>query len=101
MHLGRLVAQGELATLRAGTAPRVEVQTSQPAAAAAAFAALGLTDIHANMGTVTAQLGDIEAEAIVPALVHADVPIRGFRVAVAELEEMFVQMTGEGFDVSG
>ena len=58
------------------------------------------TTFKSHMGTVTAQLGDIDAESVVPALVRADVPVRGFRVAVADLEEMFVQMTGEGFDVS-
>ena len=54
MHLGRLVAQGELAELRAGAAPRVELQTTQPEAAAAVFAELGLTDVAARAGTVTA-----------------------------------------------
>jgi len=38
---------------------------------------------------------------VVAALVHADVPVRGFDVRAADLEEMFVELTGEGFDVSG
>ena len=35
------------------------------------------------------------------ALVHADVPVRGFAVTTPSLEDLFVGLTGEGFDVSG
>ena len=51
--------------------------------------------------TVSALLGDASPEKVVATLVHADVPVRGFGVLAADLEEMFVQLTGEGFDVSG
>jgi ABC-2 type transport system ATP-binding protein len=33
--------------------------------------------------------------------VHADIGVRGFSVARPDLEELFVSLTGEGFDVSG
>jgi ABC-2 type transport system ATP-binding protein len=101
MHLGRLVAQGGLDELREGVAPRVEVRTSAPAAAAACLTALGLAGVATAADTVTALLGMLAPEAVVPALVHADVPVRGFRVVTADLEEMFVELTGAGFDVSG
>jgi ABC-2 type transport system ATP-binding protein len=101
MHLGRLVAQGELAALRAGAAPRIEVRTSRPDAARAELARLGLADVDTHGDTVTGLLGAIAPEAVAPALVHADVPISGLRVMAADLEEMFVELTGEGFDVSG
>jgi ABC-type multidrug transport system ATPase subunit len=101
MHLGRLVAQGELATLRAGTAPRVEVRTRDAAGATATLDQLGLAGIAREGETVTALLGPHDAEEIAPALVAAGVPIRGLRVLSADLEEMFVSMTGEGFDVTG
>jgi ABC-2 type transport system ATP-binding protein len=101
MHLGRLVAQGSLAELRAGGAPRIEVRTSQPDAARAVLARLGMTDVGALGETVTGLLGDVAPEAIAPALVRADVPLSGLRVLAADLEEMFVGLTGEGFDVSG
>ncbi|HEY9483914.1 MAG TPA: ABC transporter ATP-binding protein [Micromonosporaceae bacterium] len=101
MHLGRLVAQGGLAALRAGAAPRIEIRTSRPDLARAELSRLGLTDAARKGDTVTAQLGDVAPEAVAPALVHADVPIVGLRVLTADLEEMFVELTGEGFDVSG
>ena len=40
-------------------------------------------------------------EKIVAALVHDGVPVRGFALVAPDLEEMFVSLTGEGFDVSG
>ena len=101
MHLGRLVAQGGLAELRAGGAPRIEVRTTRPDAAGTVLAGLGLTDVDTHTDTVTALLGGVSAEQVAPALVHADVPLSGLRVLAADLEEMFVRLTGEGFDVSG
>jgi ABC-2 type transport system ATP-binding protein len=101
MHLGRLVAQGPLNDLRARTEPAVEVLSADAAAATRVLTELGLTDVVTVGETVTAALGGVVPEKVVAALVHADVPVRGFRVQAADLEEMFVQLTGEGFDVSG
>jgi ABC-type multidrug transport system ATPase subunit len=101
MHLGRLVAQGELDGLRAQTEPRAEVLTSAPAAAARTLTELGLTGVERAGETVTGLLGEVAPEKVVAGLVQADVPVRGFRVLATDLEEMFVQLTGEGFDVSG
>jgi lantibiotic transport system ATP-binding protein len=101
MHLGRLVAQDELAVLRTRTAPRARVHTGDPVAAAGTLGELGLSEVERSGETVTALLGDAAPEKVVAALVHAGVPVRGFEVAGADLEEMFVSLTGEGFDVSG
>jgi ABC-2 type transport system ATP-binding protein len=101
MHVGRLVAQGGLDELRAGAAPRIEIRTARPADASAELERLGLTEVIAGADTVTALLGGVEPEAVAPALVRADVPIRGLRVLAADLEELFVSLTGAGFDVSG
>jgi ABC-2 type transport system ATP-binding protein len=101
MHLGKLVAQGPLAELRARTAPRAEVLSADPAGAARILTELGLTDVGTAGDTTTGLLGEVVPEKVVAALVHADIPVRGFRVLSADLEEMFVQLTGEGFDVSG
>jgi ABC-2 type transport system ATP-binding protein len=38
---------------------------------------------------------------VVAALVAGGVRVRGFAVAKPNLEDIFVQLTGEGFDVSG
>jgi lantibiotic transport system ATP-binding protein len=109
MHLGKLVAQGELATLRGQTASRVRVRTPEPGAAAKVLTDLGLTGVERVGETVTALAGEagdgagtvVPPEKVVAALVHADVPVRGFEVTSSDLEEMFVGLTGEGFDVSG
>jgi ABC-type multidrug transport system ATPase subunit len=101
MHLGRLVAQGGLAELRAGVTPRVEVVTCRPDGAGTVLAGLGLDRIETSPGTVTAALGGTPVEAVAPALVAAGVPIAGLRVVGADLEELFVSLTGVGFDVSG
>jgi ABC-2 type transport system ATP-binding protein len=101
MHLGRLVAQGPLADLRARAVPRVQVRTTAPERAAAVLRELGLAEVQTAADTATALLGDAAPEKVVAALVHANVPVRGFAALGADLEEMFVQLTGEGFDVSG
>ena len=101
MHVGRLVSQGTLDELRQGQAPRVTVDSADPAHAVRALAGLGLTDVDTDGRTVSALLGDLEPEAIVAALVRDGVPVRQFIVAAADLEDVFVSLTGEGFDVSG
>jgi len=101
MHLGRLVAQSTVEALRAQTVPRVQVRTGHPAAAAGTLTSLGLAEVTVDGDTVTALLGGAAPEKVVAALVGDDVPVRGFVVLEADLEEMFVSLTGEGFDVSG
>jgi len=50
---------------------------------------------------VEALLGSAEPESLVAALVHAGVPVRSFGCVRPDLEDVFVSLTGEGFDVSG
>jgi ABC-2 type transport system ATP-binding protein len=50
---------------------------------------------------VRALLGEAVPERVVDALVRGGVGVRGFAVVRASLEEQFVGLTGEGFDVSG
>jgi lantibiotic transport system ATP-binding protein len=101
MHLGRLVAQGELAQMRMRAAPRVRVLTTQPQAAGRVLTEAGLADVRVDSHEASAPLSGAEPEKIVVELVQAGVPVRGFEVRGADLEEMFVGLTGEGFDVSG
>jgi ABC-2 type transport system ATP-binding protein len=101
MHLGRLVAQAPLAQLRARSVPRARVDTDRPEDAAHVLRGLGLSDVDTGAGHATGVLGEIAPEKVVAALVHEDVPVRGFGVVAPDLEEMFVALTGEGFDVSG
>ena len=100
MHRGQLVAQESLAQLRADAAPRARVLTDQSAAAALALTALGLTEVSQSAAEASGQLGSIAPEKVVAGLVHEGVPVRGFAVEAPSLEDMFVSLTGEGFDVS-
>lgn len=45
--------------------------------------------------------GDVELADLSAALVHAGVRLRSFGVERASLEDAFVALTGEGFDVAG
>ena len=101
MYEGRLVSQGPLDDLRTGTIQTVRVDTDRVDDAARVLAELGLTEIEPHTGWVTATLGKVAVEKIVPNLVNADVPILGFAAQRPSLEDVFVSLTGEGFDVSG
>ncbi|MDO8106946.1 ABC transporter ATP-binding protein [Isoptericola sp. b441] len=101
MHRGRLVAQDTLAGLHARGASRAVVGTPRPAVAAAVLDRLGLADVVVHPPGATAELGDHAPQDVVAALVHADVPVTEFRVSGAGLEDLFVSLTGEGFDVNG
>jgi ABC-2 type transport system ATP-binding protein len=101
MSAGRLVWQGALEELRSQQAPLARVETDQVDEAAAVLRGLGLREVQTAPGEVRAALGDAVPERVVAALVTAGVGVRGFAVVRASLEEQFVGLTGEGFDVSG
>ena len=101
MYEGRLVAQAPVTELRAGTAQIVRVDTDRTEDAARVLNELGLSEIATSAGYVTATLGEVAVEKIVPNLVNACVPVLGFAVLRPSLEDVFVSLTGEGFDVSG
>jgi ABC-2 type transport system ATP-binding protein len=100
MHRGRLVAQAPLAELRADAAPRARVLTDQPGDAARLLESLGLTEVTETAAEASGQLGSTPPEKVVAALVHDGVPVRGFSVEARSLEDVFVGLTGKGFDVS-
>ncbi|KZE93307.1 Daunorubicin/doxorubicin resistance ATP-binding protein DrrA [Agromyces sp. NDB4Y10] len=115
MSAGRLVAQGTLEEFRRSGESRVEVVTPDPGPARATLERLGLaTDATgpahdsdaASDALVTARFthddgidGAPPADAIVAALVADGVRVRGFAVRRTSLEQRFVELTGEGFDV--
>jgi ABC-2 type transport system ATP-binding protein len=101
MHRGRLVAQAPLEALRAEAVPRVRVETDRAEDASRVLRELGLSELDEQPGTVTALLGGVAPEKVVAALVYEGVPVRGFGVVSPDLEDLFVSLTGEGFDVSG
>ena len=99
MRLGKLVFQGELAELRRTAAPRVTVRTADVTTAAEVFAKLGLADPVRGDELITAELGEVAPEKITAGLVHAGVGVRSLTVEAPSLEDLFVGLTGEGFDV--
>ncbi len=101
MNAGKLVAQGTVAEIRLGGTQRARVETDQPAAAGRVLVDLGLTEVRTDQGSAVGTLGEVAPEKIVPALVHAGIPVLGYAVDRPSLEDLFVALTGEGFDVSG
>lgn len=104
MSAGRMVASGLLDELRGAAASRVVVTTPDVGEARRVLERLGVsTDV---MGPSTDQVSgavtdaSAEAERIVAELVAAGVRVRGFEVARTSLEDSFVALTGEGFDVA-
>jgi ABC-2 type transport system ATP-binding protein len=99
MRSGKLVFQGRLSDLRKTAAPRIAVHTGDVTAAAEVLKKLGLADPEQSEDLVTAELGDEVPEKITAELVHAGVGVRGLAVEAPSLEDLFVGLTGEGFDV--
>ncbi len=104
MSRGRLVVQGPVGELSAGARGPLAVTTPDPADAVRVLEAHRLEAVTAEGDTVTGELprddppdlADLNA-----ALVTAGVRVRAFGVRRASLEDAFVALTGEGFDVAG
>nr|WP_119590863.1 ABC transporter ATP-binding protein [Streptomyces scabiei] len=105
MARGRLVVQGPVSDLAAGARGRLVVLTPDTADAARVLKEQGIADVVVAEaeGRVTAEPpppGRDLAE-LTAALVAAGVRVRGFALERASLEDAFVALTGEGFDVAG
>jgi ABC-2 type transport system ATP-binding protein len=101
MHVGKLVAQGTAAELRRDQEAEATVETDQPEEAARIMRELGLEDVQLTRAGAMGRLGPVAPEKIVDACVHGGLAVRGFSVHSPTLEDVFVRLTGEGFDVSG
>jgi ABC-2 type transport system ATP-binding protein len=105
MSVGRLVAQGTIAELRGVGGARVRLESPDRALATAVFSRFGMTvaEPGADDAELIATFGDEEPDpdTVVAALVAARVRVRSFTVVRPSLEQRFVDLTGEGFDVAG
>lgn len=116
MHRGRLITQGTVAEMSAGVRGRLAVGTPDTAEAARVLKEHGVTDVTVADGRVTGELPAETAPAgaapavsgdppdladLNAALVEAGVRVRAFGQENASLEDAFVALTGEGFDVAG
>ena len=104
MSVGRLVAQGTLSELRGVGGARVRLESPDRDAASAVFARFGMTmaEPTPDGGELFASFGTVEPDpdTVVAALVEAKVRVRSFTVERPSLEQRFVDLTGEGFDVA-
>lgn len=118
MSVGSLVAQGTLDELRQVGQAQVRVRTPDVEIARRVLANLGLAPGQPEQpehpgqpwasghpdgdGVVSAALSvhSTEPEVMVAALVAGGVRVRGFAVERASLEDRFVELTGEGFDIA-
>ncbi|MGN6610103.1 MAG: ABC transporter ATP-binding protein [Jatrophihabitans sp.] len=100
MAAGRLVRQGPLAEVLSGEAPLLRIETPDVEPAVRVLVDLGLAaEPIGHDGIVTARLHAVLVEDAAAALVRAGVRLRGLQVDRPDLEDLFVSITGEGFDV--
>jgi ABC-2 type transport system ATP-binding protein len=105
MSVGRLVAQGTIAELRGVGGARVRLESPDRDLATAVFSRFAMTvdKPGADATELIAAFGEQEPdpEVMVAALVDARVRVRSFTIDRPSLEQRFVDLTGEGFDVAG
>ena len=101
MSAGKIVAQGSIEELSFSEILNLNLRTPD---IDKAIATLNSLDIEARneSGIIKANIihNFIAPETIVDALVKAGVRIQGFTLDAPKLEERFVSLTGEGFDVA-
>lgn len=101
MNRGKLLMQGTLEDLRRVGEPRLRVGTDDPGRAAQLLERMGLQDISVHGPEVVGLLGTLRPQDLNRALVEAGVEVSLLVSEQASLEDAFVALTGEGFDVAG
>ncbi|MFJ5289628.1 MULTISPECIES: ATP-binding cassette domain-containing protein [unclassified Streptomyces] len=101
MARGTLLTQGRVADL--ATRGRLAVGTPDPAEAARVLTELGVAGVDVAGDRVTGDIPPAETDVadLNAALVREGVRVRSFGLERASLEDAFVALTGEGFDVAG
>jgi ABC-2 type transport system ATP-binding protein len=101
MSDGLLLRQGTLTEVLSDGVAVVTITTPDLAAAQQALASLGLSEISVDRSNdrVSGRLGDVEPEQVAQAVITAGARLRGLVVERPHLEDLFVSLTGEGFDV--
>jgi ABC-2 type transport system ATP-binding protein len=101
MSQGKIVAQGSVEELSQAEILSLNLITAQTALAIDGLKSLGINAlVEGEHITATVAAGQIEPERIVSVLVELGVGIKSFSLAAPTLEERFVGLTGEGFDVA-
>jgi ABC-2 type transport system ATP-binding protein len=101
MSRGKIVAQGSIEELSASPTLNLDLSTKDGQRAVEALKTLGITatveGAHVR-STISADL--IASEQIVRQLVELGIGVQSFTLLAPTLEERFVGLTGEGFDVA-
>jgi len=101
MHRGKLLMQGPMDQLRASAAPKLRVEVDDPARAAEVLGRLGMSCLALEGHQVVGALDGVKPEECCRRLVEAGVAVRMLLPEQVSLEDAFVALTGEGFNVAG
>ncbi len=101
MHRGKLLMQGMLEELRASAVPKLRVEVDDPARAGELLARLGMADVAREGNQVVGSLNGLAPEDCCRHLVEAGIGVRMLIREQRSLEDAFVALTGEGFNVAG
>jgi ABC-2 type transport system ATP-binding protein len=100
ISVGKMVAQGSVEDLRGRGEAMLRVETDDAPGAAKVLDRLGLESIVVTGEVVSAQLDGQRPEECNRELVLAGVGVRSLTTDRRSLEDAFVALTGEGFDVA-
>jgi ABC-type multidrug transport system ATPase subunit len=100
MRLGKLLTQSSLSELRGTTVTRLRITSTDPAKVVELLRARGIQATEEKGGMVIAIPEHHQPEDINKALVEAGIGVKGLTSETPTLEDIFVNLTGEGFDVA-
>lgn len=101
MTSGRIVAQGSIEELRANGRTMLIARVSDSSAAVNLLAELGVDSPEVDGDAVQAEVpADFDTAGFNEKLVRSGVRVSELRLASQSLEEYFVELTGEGFEVA-
>ncbi len=101
MSRGAIVAQGSVEELSASEVLNLRLVTAQGVTALTALKSVGINGVvDGELVTALVPNGQIKPEQIVQVLVEMGVGVQSFTLEAPTLEERFVLLTGEGFDVA-
>lgn len=100
MNAGRIVAQGSLEDLRNEEPTRLVIGSDDIDLAVEILKSQGLGKVRIKGNQLVAEVAnDFDVAALNKLLVSQGLPVREIRLEKSSLEEKFVKLTGEGFEV--
>jgi len=101
MHRGKLLMQGTLEDLRASGVPKLRIEADDPARAAEILARMGMADVAVQGPQLVGTLNGLRPEDCNRLLVESGIGVSMLLREQLSLEDAFVALTGEGFNVAG